>query len=151
MTKYLLLSLLAACTTTDTAPVAQESQTTRWQAMLNCGSVGVVVDADRDERRHLQVVVRDPAAVAWLSSHPGDAGVGTANAKHEVIISGTVTRGVFAAQDFQAVSEVGFFVEDGLTPAAHAFRDGDGLRVQLVSWATGSEVETANWWFASCR
>jgi hypothetical protein len=127
-------------------------QTISWHAMLRCGGgLGVVVDVDLAQRRDVQVVVRDPAAVAWLSSHPGDGGAGTANAKHEIILHGWTTRGVFASADFSELVVRGYFVEDAVTPAAYARRDGSGLRVRLVSWASGHEIETANWWFADCH
>jgi hypothetical protein len=153
MTKLSLVSfVLAGCLATgDETQLDQQATTVVWQATLHCGGQGVVVDVNRDERRDLQAVVRDPAAVAWLAGHPGDGGAGVPNAKHEIIVRGSVTRGVFSPADFSGFDQVGFSVADALLPEAHVARDGSGLRVRLVSWASGHEIETANWWFADCR
>ncbi len=149
-----LASLLCSCVddpADETALAAEEGSARPWQATVSCGDGGVVVDVDRDERRSLQAVIRDPHAVAWLSSHPGDGGAGLANTKGEIILHGTVTRGVFTPDDFTGFDMRGYTVSDALLPQAHVRRENGGLRVQLVSWASGHEVETANWWFAGCH
>jgi hypothetical protein len=156
MMKLCLLVLTTGCLAAagdDTVDQLDQEvgQTIPWHAVLRCGGDGVVVDVDLAERRDVQVVVRNPAAVAWLSSHPGDGGTGMANAKHEIILRAMTIHGVFAPADFSVLVVRGYFSNDSFTPAAYAGREGTGLRVRLVSWASGHEVETANWWFADCH
>lgn len=136
--------------TDDEAKDLQPSSGTHWNAVLHCGGDGVVVDVDQDERRHLQAVVRDDGAVAWLSTHPGAGPAGIPNQHGEIIVRGIATKGVFSPVDFTSVSQRGYSVADALLPEAYASREGSGLRVRLVTWASGHEVETSNWYFADC-
>jgi hypothetical protein len=123
---------------------------TAWQSTLTCGGHGLTLDVDRAERRHLQAVIRDPGAVAYLASHHAGSS-GMPNAKGEIVIDGFVTQGVFTPSDFHGFDHSTFSGEDALLPDAHVDRDGDGVRVRLVTWASGHEVETSNWFFPSCH
>jgi hypothetical protein len=122
-----------------------------WEATLTCGGHGLTVDVDRHERRHLQVVVRDTAAVAYLASHPGAGASGSPNAKGEIVIDGFVAQGVFSASDFHGFHHSAYSVADAFLPEAYVDRDGDGIRLRLVTWASGHEVETSNWLFPGCH
>lgn len=101
-------------------------------------------------RRHLQVVVRDPHAVAWLSSHPGDGDTSKPNDKGEIILQGLVKNPVYSPRDFVGFTHLGYFVTDRPLPHARVRREGHGLRVSMVSWVTWSEVEKSNWHFDHC-
>lgn len=110
-----------------------------------------MVDVDRTERRHVQVVVRDHAAVKYLASHPGDGPPGIPTPSGELLISGWVSQGVFGPHDFHGLVQSGYAVADANLPEARVERDGNGTRVRLVSWVSGHEVETSNWFFAGCQ
>ena len=71
---------------------------TTWQKMLSCEGDKVVVDVDTGERRHLQVVVRDPAAFAVL-----DATITYSEIKNptERIYRGDSPFGVFSSGDLR--------------------------------------------------
>ncbi|MDB5220606.1 MAG: hypothetical protein JWO86_8533, partial [Myxococcaceae bacterium] len=44
-----------------------------------------------------------------------------------------------------------YSVADAFLPEAYVDRDGDGIRLRLVTWASGHEVETSNWLFPGCH
>lgn len=151
LTPLAFLPLLFACAAPagDDAPAStDDAALTAWSAVLRCN--GAVVDVDATSRRHLQVVVTDPAAVHWLSSHPGAGGAGLANAKHEVIVSGWSTHDVVSAADVTGFDQLGFADEDALLAQARVTRQPGGLLVRLVTRDHGHEVETANWFFRGC-
>lgn len=158
MSRTIASILLLAATTTgclasasdeDPGTIDQAELGSRWSSIMHCG--GLVIDVNPDARQLLQAVVSDPNAVHWLSSHPGDGGAGTQNAKHEVILQGAATRGVFHPGDFTQFTQSGYAVADAFLPEAFVRREGSGVRVQLVSWASGHQIETSNWWFGGCH
>lgn len=159
--RFILTSALALCPALAGCSAAPEDSsdqsaaaattTTTWTPVLTCNH-GLTIDADQNERRNLQAVIRDPGAVAWLSARPGAGGIGTKNEKGEIVLKGTVTKGVFGPADFTSFAQTGFFARDSNDPAARVTRIGnDGVRVQLVSFATGKEVEASNWVFRNCH
>ncbi|MDB4933511.1 MAG: hypothetical protein JWP87_483 [Labilithrix sp.] len=154
-TTFLITSLVLAGCAAPTEETVDGSESalssSPWEAAVTCGGHGLTVDVDRNERRHLQAVIRDPGAVAYLGSHPGAGASGKPNAHGEIVIEGFVTRGVFSAADFGGFRHSAFSVADALLPEAYVNREGDGVRVRLVTWASGHEVETSNWFFPHCR
>jgi hypothetical protein len=150
-----VLSATAACTSEASDPeVSSESAEltgSPWHAVLHCGGGGLVVDVDQSERRHIQVVVRDHAAVRYLASHPGDGPPGIPTARGELLITGWVSGGVFQPHDFHGLVQSGYAAADAYLPEARVAREGEGVRVRLVTWASGHEVETSNWFFAGCQ
>jgi hypothetical protein len=129
----------------DFAPFVPQ---TSWRETFDCG--GAELDVDIGERRNLQFVIRDGAAISYLASKlpPGlvlertDAQgqvhdtPGLTNAKGEVILDATPETGfggVFQPSDFHQMTA--FY---GTTPENEAFtflvqRAGDGIEVVLAS------------------
>jgi hypothetical protein len=166
MATKLTLSILAplvlvlavpACSASEGAAASDAEQqssdlsATPWQAILACGG-GLVIDVDAHERRHVQAVVRDRGAVAWLGAHPGGSRTsGVPNAHGEIVLDGFTQQRIFGAHEFHGFTRSAFSVADALLPEAYVTREGDGARVRLVTWASGHEVETANWLFHDCH
>lgn len=167
MTTKLTLSIVAplalflalpACSASEGAtPEGAEQQSsdlsaTDWQPIVSCGGGGLVIDVDVHQRRHVQAVVRDRAAVAWLGARPGGSRTsGVPNARGEIVLDGFTQQGVFGAHDFHGFTRSAYSVADALLPEAYVTRQGDAARVRLVTWASGHEVETANWLFHDCH
>lgn len=140
-----------------------------WSAKLTCDGGAAVIDADRADARHVQMVVREPHIVSFLSSKVNHI----QNLKGEVILEGwaddpasfTDDQGHF---DYQQISET---LTKRVVGVVH--RE-DGERVRLVfqritttrscsgyieehdcrngQWTVKDDVEElANWGFQSCR
>lgn len=152
-------SLLTACSGTDltSEEMGAESESplssSTWRGVLTCGGKnGIGIDVDTNQTRHLQAVIRDPKAVAWLSAHPGGSRTsGVRNAKGEIILDGYAKNDVRTGADLRSFTRSAFSVSDALLPEAYVTREGHGVRVRLVTWASGREVETSNWLFNDCH
>jgi hypothetical protein len=148
----LATSFAAGCSTEEKSDATgDELRGTHWQSIVTCQSGGLVLNVDTMSRRHLQAVVRDHSAVAWLSAHPGAGPSGVPNRKGELVIDGDTTNGVFSPQEFQWLRRSGYSVGDARLPEATVARERDGIRVRFVTWASGHEIETSNWLFHDCR
>ncbi len=145
------------------------AQAATWEKMFDCENGAAVVDVDKDERRNLQLVIRDQGILRYLYS------VGAISLKYgdtETIISGWQGHGVFNPGDFR------YFNAEPKTMwenrYAYVTREGEGVKVRFtqrssytvkpvgcedcLSMACESscssvttERETANWYFRSCR
>ena len=133
----------------DSAQSAAEL-TDEWRAVLRCGSDDVVVDGSSLQSRFFQAVVREPHAVSYLATHPGDGAV-KPNSHGELIFRGYASVDANGGHGFHGFVQTGFGARDSNDPQAYAQREGNGLRIRLVSFSTGQEVERSNWFFPNCR
>lgn len=175
---FVLLSLVtvAACGSPaedDASASSSESaySSGAWQKMVTCNGGAAVLDADTGERRQVQLVIRDPNAINWLTGRVGmqlgplDRGNG-----RELVVRGWTDNGVFSPADFRSM---GAPLGGG---DAQVFRDGAGIKIVfrhddgvqggyctdnqggweggcIGGWAGGTRVmrELANWYFDDCR
>lgn len=145
------------------------AQGAAWEKFLDCDSGAVVMDVNKDERRSLQLVVRNQGILRYLNEKGAvTLGFGAT----EAISYGWQDRGVFQPDDFRYMNGQPKTMWDNRIVYAH--REGSGLKVRYVdrrsytekpagcedclSMACESacktityEVELANWYFQSCR
>ena len=148
------LATLAGCILGEPDEVAATEdavQTSTWQAVVRCQNNALIIDVNTNARRSLQAVIRDPAAVAYLAAHPGGAGTPIVNSRGEIILRGESTSPVFDRASFVRLVRKTYAVRDARLPEAYAEVDGTGVKIRLVTWASGAEVETANWYFPHCH
>jgi len=168
----LLLALFTtACGSVDDEVVAGSEQQLSaahgtWTNIATCGDGQLRLDADADERRSVQVVIRDQAVIAYLRQQRPELGQWV-RSNGELIFEGWQERGLFSFGDFGT-----FDVWGGYDKLAIVRSDFGGIKVALQGpvkldpprctwvigesseqrvcqeWATG---ETANWWFGGCR
>src|SRR5262245_58128499 len=111
-----------------------------WEKLLTCDGGTAVLDVNSDERRNLQLVIRDPNIIGYLDS------VGVVDPAYnarELVLSGYVAhvdfgspngprmldypfggKGIFDRHDFAEMIANYNYYEGG--PFARIFRDGDG-------------------------
>jgi hypothetical protein len=169
--------LLAACS----APTAPEDEaasseeaysSSQWTKLLTCNGGAAVLDVDKNERRNVQLVIRDRAAVDYLQSKSPS---NITNARHEIIITPNeqLKHGLFSPSDFGRDDFWRYHVADFAAYAGIVKRDGRGLKVILSNnfqpiceggqwgyqggcWGghtirANVYTEVANWYFDDCR
>ena len=146
----LLVALLGACAAPtsddDTSAEATEGafSSTSWIKIFDCDG-GAVVDVNRDERRHLQLVIKNHDAAEYILAHGNDYMRGMErNAKGELIMSGSTDRGVFAPGDLFSFRGYG----NQQWPIYDVIKYPGGVKVSVLA---NDRTEAANWWFPSCR
>lgn len=94
------LGFAAACTTADEGAVTGDDKnlTASWQKLLECENGAVVLDVDTNERRHLQLVVRNAAAFPVLDQ---TITYGQVKTSSERIYRGDSPYGIFQASQFR--------------------------------------------------
>lgn len=126
----------------NTSEAAYSSTT--WIKIADCEG-GAVVDVDEDERRELQLVVRNDEAAEYILAHGNDYMRGMQrNAKGELILGGSTDRGVFSPGDFRSFRGYG----NQQWPIYDVIRESGGVKVSLLG---NDRTEAANWWFPNCR
>ena len=92
----------------------------------------MVVDVDASERRHLQLVVRDPATFAALDAMP----YGEITNASERIYRGDSPYGIFAPGDFRHLRRYELMRDaSGQVPGVEVRRDGNDLRLRALDLA----------------
>ena len=154
----------------------QASDLTGWQQTLTCNGGAAMVDVNPSDRRALQLVIRDPRAINYLTGAVGNQLRLNRGNGRELIVGGFTDRGVFSSGDFQWLSSP----QADLSGEAVAYREGAGIRVvfrrndgpggrECVEWSSdpalanpvcvqwrdnggaGSQRELANWYFDRCN
>jgi hypothetical protein len=138
-----------------------------WQQTLTCDGGAAVLDVDNGERRNLQFVIRDRAAIGYLATNVRVSTRGIIAPSGEIILQGRQGDGVWDAAGFH-----GF--EGGVDNASVTVRrESEGVKVifhQDIAWSrcdgnvspsTGmcdgpvvngvTYNELANWFFRDCR
>ena len=145
----------------------------QWQSMVNCNKGAAILDVDTGERRNVQFVIRDQAAVGYISGTAGskmhiDRGNG-----NEIVVPGWSSNGIFNAGDYRGSERT----DTGYRTRLRAWREGQGIKVvfekengrserQCVQYendidgssycaqwregSTGYYGEVANWYFDRC-
>lgn len=160
MSKFLFVFAIA---------ISGMAQGASWGKVLDCDGGAAVVDVNRDERRNLQLVVRNQGILKYLHQ------TGAVTLKYgdtEAIAFGWQNHGVFSPSDFRYMNGQAKSMWDNRI--VYANRDGGGLKVRFVdrrsytekpahcedclSMACESqcktvsyEVELANWYFQRCE
>jgi hypothetical protein len=138
-----------------------------WQQTLSCNGGAAVLDVDSGERRNLQFVIRDRAAIGYLATNVRVSTRGILAPSGEIILQGWQNEGVWDPSGFH-----GF--EGGVDNASVSVRrESGGVKVtfhQDIAWSrcdgnvspsTGmcdgpvasgvTYNELANWFFNDCR
>lgn len=98
--------LTAACGGAIDTTAPDEAETTAWSAMLTCEDGGAVLEVDRADARHVQLVVRHDEASSHLRTRVERA----ANDLGEIVVSGNARLPIEGAQTFDRfVDESGRF------------------------------------------
>jgi hypothetical protein len=147
---FLSLITFVGCSSAD--PAVEESSLTesalaskRWEPVVRCED-GTVVDVNADERRELQLVVRNPRAIEALQHGiecQWDPAKCPTNARGEIVFRGQVDRGVFAPQDFDKFLGWAVPASPDWLVAGLVDREGDTVKVQIG--------EYYSWIFRNCR
>jgi hypothetical protein len=140
---------------------------TEWIPVLRCDGGAAVLDVNRDERRNVQLVIRNNNILSYLYR---SGAINLSWGQAEYIGGGWVSRGVFHTGDF---SELVGGAGDGRNVIVR--REGSGLKVlfeRVTSWTEypegcrGAELsmaceasgesrsnhqELATWYFRDCR
>lgn len=128
-----------------------------WEKVLECQNGAVIVDVDTNNRRSLQVVVRDSSLFSYFDSK---LSVGQVKTQKERIYKGQTSQGVFRASNFVNVFEykyvsgkqLGF--EARLYGNTLTFRALDFEATQCGGSLRGndySSCEVANYIFRNCH
>jgi hypothetical protein len=155
--------------TSATSEAAYSSGT--WTKVATCNGGAAVLDVDTGDRRNVQLVIRDRAAVDYLQSRSASPMV---NARHEIVVQSgePVMHGIFKASDFGADDFWSYRVPDFYN-AAIVQRAGAGIKVTIAKrfnpvceggqwgyqggcWGGHTiraqvQEELANWYFDDCR
>lgn len=142
--------ILSACgTQRDASTSATLATGENWQTILDCQAGAVVVDVDTQERRRLQVVIRDPNLFPYFDAK---LTYGQIRNEGERIYQGQTYAGVFEPHQFVNVYAYDVAGSSTSRPGFEARRSGNNLifrALDFVKTNCGGSLTDNN--FASCE
>jgi len=99
-------------------------------ARLTAGGIAAVCGLPLDEAEDLRLVVDEVCAALFAACDGGPVHVGFRIDGSSLVVDGSTSTGLVAAQDDDARSALGRQILDVLTDSHSATRDGDGLTVR---------------------
>ena len=122
------------------APVLAQAAT--WEQILTCDSGTVWVDIDSTERRNLQIVIRNPAAIKYLETLQVSTAEGSTPT--EMIFRVRQISGIFHASQFTSAEAINNVDGRGralpvdneymskYTNHTYLYRDGQGIKIEFA-------------------
>jgi hypothetical protein len=145
------------------------AQGAAWEKVLDCDRGAAIIDVNKDERRSLQLVVRNTGILSYLNQK---GAISLKFGETEAIEYGWQNNAVFQPSDFHSMKGQPKNMWDNRI--VYANREGSGLKVRFVDRRSYTEkpagcedclsmacesacktisydVELANWYFQSCE